>query len=78
MEVGGRHAPVALPRERDPVPTVQMAGWAQAPVSTGAENLIPYRPARCKSLYRRRCPGPPSSTAEVKDAWSYVSTPPLS
>jgi len=66
MEVGGRHAPV---------PTIQEAGWAQAPVWTGAENLVPYRPARSKPLYRRRCPGPPSSTAEVKGEWSYVSTP---
>jgi hypothetical protein len=27
------------PRERDPVPIVQEAGWAQGPVWTGAENL---------------------------------------
>jgi hypothetical protein len=29
MTVGGkRHAPVALPRERDPLSIVQEAGWA--------------------------------------------------
>ena len=27
------------PRERDPVPIVQEAGWAPGPVWTGAENL---------------------------------------
>ena len=26
------------PREKDPVPTVQEAGWAPGPVWTGAEN----------------------------------------
>jgi len=30
------------PRERDPVPLVQEAGWAPGPVWTGAENLAPY------------------------------------
>ena len=29
------------PRERDPVPIVQEAGWAAGPVWTGAENLAP-------------------------------------
>ena len=29
------------PRERDPVPIVQEAGWATGPVWTGAENLAP-------------------------------------
>jgi len=29
------------PTERDPVPTVQEAGWAQRPVWTVAENLAP-------------------------------------
>jgi hypothetical protein len=29
------------PRERDPVTTVQEAGWAPGPVWTGAENLDP-------------------------------------
>jgi hypothetical protein len=33
MGVGGqRHAPAALPREKDPVPTVQEAGCAPGPV----------------------------------------------
>ena len=43
---------------KDPVPTVQEAGWALGPVWTGAENLAPTRirsldrPARSQSLYR--------------------------
>jgi hypothetical protein len=54
--VGQRHAPAALPRERDPVPT----GWAPGTAWTGAENLVPTgirssdRPARSESLYRLR------------------------
>jgi hypothetical protein len=32
-----RHAPAALPRERDPVPIVKKAVWAPEPVLTGAE-----------------------------------------
>ena len=31
------------PQERDPVPTVQEAGWAPGPVWTGAENLVCHR-----------------------------------
>jgi len=68
MEVGDqRHAPAALPRERDPVPAVQEAGWAPGPAWKGAENLPPpqrdsiprpsspslYRPTRVK-LKRRK------------------------
>jgi len=47
---------------KDPVPTVQEAGWAPEPVWTGAENLAPTeirspdRPARSQSLYRLRYP----------------------
>jgi hypothetical protein len=59
MGVGGqRHAPAVYPRERDPLPTLQEAGWAPGPVWTGAENLAPTgirspdRPARSESLYR--------------------------
>jgi hypothetical protein len=67
MGVGGqRHAPAALPLERDPVPIVQQAAWAPGPVWTGAENLpppaflirSPDRPARSESLYRLSYPGP--------------------
>jgi hypothetical protein len=29
------------PRERDPVPILQGAGWASGPIWTGAENLAP-------------------------------------
>ena len=44
MGVGGqRHAPAALPPGKDPVPTVQEAGWAPGPVWTGAENIAPQR-----------------------------------
>jgi hypothetical protein len=45
------HAPAVYPRERDPVPIVQEAGWAPGPVLTVAENLArtgirsPDRPA---------------------------------
>jgi len=43
---------------KDPVPTVQEAGWTLGPVWTGAENLAPTgirspdRSARSQSLYR--------------------------
>jgi hypothetical protein len=46
------------PRERDPVPSVQEAGWAPGPVWTDAEILActgirsTDRPARTESLYR--------------------------
>jgi len=55
------------PRERDPVPTVQEAGWAPGPVWTGAENLAfigirsPDLPTRSQSLYLQSYPGPPGS-----------------
>jgi hypothetical protein len=65
MGVGGqRHAPAALPRERDPVPIVQEAGWAPGPVWKGAENVAPTgirfpdRQARSESLYRLSYRGP--------------------
>jgi hypothetical protein len=50
------------PRQRDPVPTVQEAEWAPAPVQTGAENFAPTgtrspdRPARSELLYRQSYP----------------------
>jgi hypothetical protein len=46
------------PREREPVPIVQVAGRAPGPVGTAAENLAPTgvrspdRPSGNKSLYR--------------------------
>jgi hypothetical protein len=53
------------PRESDPVPIVQKAGWAGwAPVWTRAENLAPTkirspnRPARSESLYQLRYSDP--------------------
>jgi len=45
------------PQEKDPVPTVQVAGWASTLVHAGAGNLAPIRiwspdtPAHGKSLY---------------------------
>jgi hypothetical protein len=47
---------------KDPILTVQEAGWAPGPVWTGAENLAPNgirspdRTARSQSLYRLRYP----------------------
>jgi len=59
MEVGGqRHAPAALPWERDPVLIV----WEAGP--EGAENLAssgirsPDRQSRSESQYRLSYPGP--------------------
>jgi len=52
-------------RERDPVPIVQEAGWALAPVWTFAENLAPSRirspdrPTCSESLYLLLYPSPP-------------------
>jgi len=47
---------------KDPVPTVQEAGWTPGPIWTRAENLAPTgirfpdRPARRQSLYQLRYP----------------------
>jgi hypothetical protein len=52
------------PRERDPVPIIQEAGWVPGPVLIGAENLAPIGirspdcPARSESLYRLSYRGP--------------------
>jgi hypothetical protein len=52
------------PRERDPLPNVQEAGWSPGPVWTAAENLAPTgirypdRPARSELLYRLHYRGP--------------------
>jgi hypothetical protein len=51
------------PREREPVPIVQEAGWAPGPVWTGTASLAltdirsPDRPARSESIYRLICRG---------------------
>jgi hypothetical protein len=51
------HAPAAFTPGKDPIPTVQEAGWAPGPVWTGEEKLAPTgirsldRPARSESLY---------------------------
>ena len=59
MGVGGEHhALAAFILGKDPVPSVQEAGWASEPVWIGAENLAPTGirspdlPARSESLYR--------------------------
>ena len=50
--------------EKDPVPTVQRAGWTPGPVLTGAENLSsteirsPDRPASSNSLHQIHYHGP--------------------
>jgi hypothetical protein len=42
MGVGGQcHALATLPREREPVPIIQEAGWVLGPVWTGVEYLAP-------------------------------------
>jgi len=51
------------PRERDPVPLVQEAGWAPGPIMMGVENptlsgqRYPTSLARSESLYRLSYPG---------------------
>jgi hypothetical protein len=65
------------PRERDPVPTVQEAGWAPEPVWKGVEkrkslastgDRTRERPARSESLYRLHYPGPYLLTSEFENA----------
>jgi hypothetical protein len=41
MGLGGQRHLIALPREREPAPIVQEAGWAPGPVWAGAEKLAP-------------------------------------
>jgi len=56
------------PRESDPVPFVQEAGWGPGPVWTGVENLAPTdirspdHPARSESPHRLSYPGHTSLT----------------
>jgi len=59
MVVGGqRHSLALYPRERDPVPILQEAGWSTVSVWTGEENLVSAgiqsldRPTPSKSLYQ--------------------------
>ena len=60
---------------KGPVPIVQEAGWAPAPVWTGAENLSPTgirslgRPARSQSLYRLRYAALFWVLAKLKFSW---------
>jgi len=62
--------PLFTPR-KDPVPTVQEAGWAPGLVRTGAKNLAstgirsPDRPARSQSLYRLRYPAHEGSKGRI-------------
>jgi hypothetical protein len=68
------------PRERDPVPIVQEAGWAPGPVWTGAENLAPTgirspdRPAHSESLYRLIYPGICDWSKVKNKFWLYMKT----
>jgi hypothetical protein len=64
MRVGGqRHAPAALPREKDRISTVEEVEWALLMVWMGVENLAPTgiqspgHPAHSESPYRLQCPG---------------------
>ena len=65
------------PRERDPVLTVQEAGWAPGPVGTGGENLAltgigsPDHPACSDSQYRLRHPDSRISTS----TWNELRAP---
>ena len=51
------------PRERDPIPIVQEAGWALGPVQVSPENLAPTRvktldhPTHSDCLYQLCYPG---------------------
>jgi hypothetical protein len=48
--VGGqRHAPAALPPDRELVPIVQEASWAPGPVRTRTEKLAPTG-FRCRTV----------------------------
>jgi len=66
------------PRERDPLPIVQEAGWAPGPVWTVTENHAstriqsPVRPARNEMLYRLSYTGP--HMLEVVSCRQYRST----
>jgi hypothetical protein len=54
-------------------------GWVNTSTDLneyGKSHPLPSIPQQF--LYRRRSLGPPSSTAELKDAWSYVRTPSMS
>jgi hypothetical protein len=72
-----RHAPAAFTPRKGPVPIVQEAWWAPGPFWIGAENLVPTGirspelPARSKSLYRLRYPGPLIRVVRIK-AFYYV------
>jgi len=66
---------------KDPVLIVQEAVWAPGPVWAGAENLVPTGirspdcPARSKSLYRLRYPGPyPHSITSILTMKSLLSS----
>jgi len=61
---GQQHAPTAFyPRERDPVPILQEAGWAPGLVWTGGKSRpqrdsIPERPGRSSVAISTELPGP--------------------
>ena len=70
------------PRERDPVPIVQKAGWAPGAVLACAENLaptgirLPYLPGRSESLPRRTLMLQlQACTAPASQGWLFNATP---
>jgi hypothetical protein len=60
---------------KDPVPIVQVAGWASGPVWTCAKDLAPTgirspdRPARSQSLYR---PSYPAHVSSIENINSFI------
>ena len=70
---GQHHAPAALPRERDPVPTAQEARWSSGPVGVYQTSRLgirsPDSPARSSSLYRLRYIDRPN----LGDTWIFLA-----
>jgi len=66
------------PRERDPLPIVQEAGWAPGPVWTGVENLAltgilsPDLPSCSESLYRLSYTGSNNNNNNNNNNTAYV------
>ena len=61
---GNATSPPLYPRQRDPVPILQEAGWARGPVRTGGNSRphrdsIPHHPVRSSVAIPTELPGPP-------------------
>jgi len=59
---------------KDPVPILQVAGWAPVPVWTGGKprphrDSIPDRPGRSSVAIPTELPGPPIAVCTVKNSW---------